>query len=229
MNNDNAPVSAKRSSEQTRMFRDDLVAQIPHLRAFAISLSRRLELADDLVQETLLKAWASAESYRPGTNLRAWLFTILRNTFFSQRRQQSREVQDADGVHALSVPTPAAQEGALDFADFRLALAKLPVKQREALIMVGASGLSYQEAAAACNVAVGTVKSRVSRARAALADLLLRSPGEMERPSPGRPWIWRTTPMVERLQRQTEAPQGNPHRVGGGDSGAVDNVAKSTN
>ena len=229
MTNDTAPMNAKRSSEQTQMFHDGLVAQIPPLRAFAISLSRRLEVADDLVQETLLKAWASADRYQPGTSMRAWLFTILRNTFFSQYRQQSREVQDADGLHSRSLTTPAAQEGALDFADFRLALAKLPVEQREVLIMVGASGMSYQEAAAVCNVAVGTVRSRLSRARAALADLLLRSPGEMERPSPRPAWIWRTTPMVERLQRQTKAPQGNLHRVDGGNSGGVDNVAKSTN
>ena len=172
MTNDSAPTHAKRSNGQTQAFRDGLVAQMPSLRAFAISLSGRLEYADDLVQETLLKAWANADSYQPGTNMRAWLFTILRNTFFSLRRQQGREVQDTDGIYSQHLATPASQEGALDLADFRAALAKLPAEQREVLVMVGASGLSYEEAAAVCNVAVGTVKSRISRARATLADLL---------------------------------------------------------
>jgi RNA polymerase sigma-70 factor (ECF subfamily) len=169
---DDAPLERKRGDAPSRAFREGLVAEMPSLRAFAISLSGRLESADDLVQETLLKAWANAHSYQPGTNMRAWLFTILRNTFFSLRRQHGREVQDTDGIYSQRLATPAAQEGALDLADFRVALAKLPVEQREVLIMVGASGLSYEEAAAVCNIAVGTVKSRISRARAALADLL---------------------------------------------------------
>ena len=169
---DDAPTQLKRGDAPTRAFRDGLVAEMPSLRAFAISLSGRLESADDLVQETLLKAWANAHSYQPGTNMRAWLFTILRNTFFSLRRQHGREVQDTDGIYSQRLATPAAQEGALDLADFRAALAKLPAEQREVLIMVGASGLSYEEAAAVCNIAVGTVKSRISRARATLANLL---------------------------------------------------------
>ena len=172
MTDDNTPMRAKGASGQTRAFREGLVAEMPSLRAFAISLSGRLEYADDLVQETLLKAWANAGSYQPGTNMRAWLFTILRNTFFSLRRQQGREVQDTDGIYSQRLAAPAAQEGALDLADFRAALAKLPAEQREVLVMVGASGLSYEEAASVCNVAVGTVKSRISRARATLADLL---------------------------------------------------------
>jgi RNA polymerase sigma-70 factor (ECF subfamily) len=172
MTDDDASLKARRGDAQTRAFRDGLVAEMPSLRAFAISLSGRLESADDLVQETLLKAWANAYSYQPGTNMRAWLFTILRNTFFSLRRQHGREVQDTDGIYAQRLATPAAQEGALDLADFRTALAKLPIEQREVLIMVGASGLSYEEAAAVCNIAVGTVKSRMSRARATLAYLL---------------------------------------------------------
>lgn len=169
---DDAPLETARANRRTHAFREGLVAEMPNLRAFAISLSGQLQLADDLVQETLLKAWASADSYQPGTNLRAWLFTILRNTFFSLHRQRGREVQDSDGVYSHRLATPAAQEGALDLADFRIALAKLPAEQREVLIMVGASGLSYEEAAAVCNIAVGTVKSRISRARATLAQLL---------------------------------------------------------
>jgi RNA polymerase sigma-70 factor, ECF subfamily len=172
MRNDDGLSEIRRRDARTRAFRDGLIAEMPSLRAFAISLSGRVETADDLVQETLLKAWANAYSYQPGTNMRAWLFTILRNTFFSLRRQHGREVQDTDGIYSQRLATPAAQDGALDLADFRTALAKLPAEQREVLIMVGASGLSYEEAAAVCNIAVGTVKSRISRARAALAGLL---------------------------------------------------------
>jgi len=172
MTNDDTLQERKHGGPPTRSFRDGLIAEMPSLRAFAISLSGRLETADDLVQETLLKAWANAASYRPDSNMRAWLFTILRNTFFSLRRQRGREIQDTDGIYSQRLATPAAQHGALDLADFRIALAKLPIEQREVLILVGASGLSYEEAAAVCNIAVGTVKSRISRARAALADLL---------------------------------------------------------
>lgn len=161
-----------RKDGRTVVFREGLVAEMPNLRAFAISLSGRIEVADDLVQETLLKAWANAGSFQPGSNLRAWLFTILRNTYFSALRQRGREVQDTDGFYSQRLSSPAAQEGALDLADFRIALAKLPVEQREVLIMVGASGLSYEEAAEICNVAVGTVKSRINRARAKLSEML---------------------------------------------------------
>ncbi len=166
---DDAPPATTRGEGRTREFRDGLVAEMPSLRAFAISLSGQQQLADDLVQETLLKAWANADSYQSGTNLRAWLFTILRNTFFSLHRRRGREVQDSDGVYSERLESPPAQESALDFADFRIALAQLPAEQREVLIMVGAAGLSYEEAAGICNIAVGTVKSRISRARATLA------------------------------------------------------------
>ncbi len=172
MTGDVAPLGSAHAAARTRAFREGLVAEMPSLRAFAISLSGQLQLADDLFQETLLNAWANADGYQPGTNLRAWLFTILRNTFFSLHRQRGREVQDSDGVYSQRLATPAAQEGALDLADFRIALAKLPAEQREVLIMVGASGLSYEEAATVCNIAIGTVKSRISRARATLAVLL---------------------------------------------------------
>jgi RNA polymerase sigma-70 factor (ECF subfamily) len=158
--------------DNSRIFREGLIKEIPNLRAFAISLSRNVHQADDLVQDTLLKAWGNAASFTPGTNLRAWLFTILRNTYYSAHRRGRREVQDSEGIYASRVATAPAQESAVDLADFRAALDKLSDDQREVLIMVGASGFSYEETAEICGVAVGTVKSRVNRARVRLAQLL---------------------------------------------------------
>lgn len=149
---------------------EDLIGEIGHLRAFARSLSGNAATADDLVQETVAKAWANLEKFKPGTNLRAWLFTILRNTFLSLKRK--REFEDVDGVHAAQLVQPPEQHGALDLADFRRACAELPLDQREALILVGAAGFTYDEAATICGCAPGTVKSRVSRARKRVADLL---------------------------------------------------------
>lgn len=153
-------------------FRERMIREIPGLRAYAASLSGSMQTADDLVQDTLLKAWGAADSFKPGTNMRAWLFVILRNTYFSLYRRRGREVQDSDGVFSARVGVKGAQDSAVDLADFRVALAKLPEEQREVLILVGASGLSYEEAAEISGVAVGTVKSRVNRARARLAELL---------------------------------------------------------
>jgi RNA polymerase sigma-70 factor, ECF subfamily len=153
-------------------FKDGLIAEIPNLRAFAASLSGSMQLADDLVQDTLLKAWGNADKFQPGTSLRAWLFTILRNTYYSLYRKRGREVQDSEGTYADRLATHGNQESHLDLADFRKALAKLPEEQREVLIMVGATGLSYEETAEICGVAIGTIKSRVNRARAKLAELL---------------------------------------------------------
>ena len=153
-------------------FRERLIAEIPNLRAFGTSLSGSSQQADDLVQDTLLKAWGSADSFVQGTNMRAWLFTILRNTYFSLYRRRGREVQDTDGIYSSKVAVQGGQESAIDLADFRIALAKLPEDQREVLIMVGATGLSYEETAEICGLAVGTVKSRVNRARRKLAELL---------------------------------------------------------
>jgi len=152
--------------------KDQLVAELPALRAFAISLSGRHDMADDLMQETLMKAWASRESFMPGTSLRAWLFTIMRNTFFSHYRKTKREVQDVDGVAASNLVSNPAQQGHMDLADFSAALDTLPADQREALILVGASGFTYEEAAEIAGCAVGTVKSRVNRARQRLLTLL---------------------------------------------------------
>lgn len=155
-----------------RDFRDDLIAFIPPLRAFAISLTGKVDRADDLVQETLLKAWANRESFEPGTKLKAWLFTILRNEFYTVFRKRKREVEDADGIIAANVGVHPEQDGHMDLTDMHIALARLPVDQREALLLVSASDMSYEEAAVICGVAVGTIKSRVNRARARLAELL---------------------------------------------------------
>ena len=151
--------------------KEDLLAAIPALRAFAVSLSGNADRADDLVQETLLKAWENISTFTPGSNLRAWLFTILRNTFYSQYRKQRNEV-DGASYTAGQLSTPPTQIAHLDFADFRNALQQLPPDQREALVLVGASGHSYEEAAAICNCKVGTIKSRVNRARVRLVALL---------------------------------------------------------
>ena len=153
-------------------FRENIVAAIPSLRAFGLSLTARGDRADDLVQETLMKAWKHHDSFQPGTNMKAWLFTILRNEFYSQIRKRKREVEDGDGFYSGKVAVHAEQHGHLDMADLRVALAKLPEDQREAIILVGASGFSYEEAAEICSVAIGTIKSRVNRARTKLTELL---------------------------------------------------------
>src|SRR6202166_3794873 len=156
----------------TNALRDDILASVPSLRAFAISLSGNGDRADDLVQETLLRALANIDSFQPGSNLPAWLFTILRNLFRSDYRKRRREVEDADGSYAKTLKTQPAQNAHLEFEEFRAALDKLPQDQREALILVGASGFSYEDAAAICGCAVGTIKSRVNRARSKLSALL---------------------------------------------------------
>jgi RNA polymerase sigma-70 factor, ECF subfamily len=152
--------------------RDQMLSAVPSLRAFAISLSGNIDRADDLVQETLMRAIANIDSFQPGTNMSAWLFTILRNLFRSEYRKRRREVEDTDGSYADSLKSHPEQNSRLEFKEFRAALDKLPPDQREALILVGASGFSYEEAAAICECAVGTIKSRVNRARTRLADLL---------------------------------------------------------
>jgi RNA polymerase sigma-70 factor (ECF subfamily) len=156
----------------SQKLRTDLVGAIPNLRAFAVSLCGNPDRADDLVQETLVKAWSNLSSFAEGTNLAAWLFTILRNIYYSEYRKRRREVADSDGAIAARLATAPAQSGHMDFLDFRSALQKLPADQREALILIGASGLSYEEAAGVCNCAVGTMKSRVNRARNRLVELL---------------------------------------------------------
>lgn len=152
--------------------RDGILAAIPKLRAFAMSLTNHADQADDLVQDTILRALSNLHRFEPGTNLDAWLFTILRNSFRSEYRKRKREVEDGEGAFAARLKTHPSQQSHLDFEDLRSALAQLPLDQREALLLVGAEGMSYEEAAAVCNVAVGTVKSRVNRARSKLAALL---------------------------------------------------------
>ena len=152
--------------------RDQVLATVPSLRAFAISLCGNIDRADDLVQETLLRALAHIDSFQPGTNMPAWLFTILRNLFRSEYRKRRREVEDADGRYAESLRSHPEQTGHVEFGEFRAALSKLPSDQREALILVGASGFSYEDAATICGCAVGTIKSRVNRARSKLSALL---------------------------------------------------------
>jgi RNA polymerase sigma-70 factor (ECF subfamily) len=152
--------------------RDELVLHLPAMRAFALSLSRNASAADDLVQDTVVKAWANFDRFEPGTNLRAWLFTILRNTFYSTRRRTVREVSDSDGALVGALAEKPAHDGRLQMADFLRAFQRLPDEQREALALVGASGFSYEEAAEMTGVAVGTVKSRANRARARLAQIL---------------------------------------------------------
>jgi RNA polymerase sigma-70 factor (ECF subfamily) len=164
-------------------FQQELVVLVPNLRAFARTLSGNGDAADDLVQETLVKAWKSRESYTAGTNLKAWLFAILRNTFLSERRKRKFEVQDTDGILAAQLSVHANQAGHMDMLDFADAFATLPDEQREALILVGAEGFAYEEVALMCGCAVGTIKSRVNRARAKLAELLGGEPGDEGPPS----------------------------------------------
>ena len=152
--------------------RETMLAAVPGLRAFAMSLCGKIDRADDLVQETLLRAWANLASFEPGTNMSAWLFTILRNLFRSEYRKRRREVEDGDGRYADTLRSHPEQPGRVEFEELRTALAKLPPDQREAVILVGASGFSYEEAAAICDCAVGTIKSRVNRARTRLAEQL---------------------------------------------------------
>jgi RNA polymerase sigma-70 factor (ECF subfamily) len=150
----------------TTSFKTDLLGAIPSLRAFAVSLSQNADKADDLVQETLMKAWDKQSSFQMGTNIKAWLFTILRNEFYSQMRKRGREVQDTDG--AMTARLAIHPEPGWACLTSRISARRLTNcrrDQREAIILIGASGFSYEEAADICGCAVGTIKSRVSRAR----------------------------------------------------------------
>ena len=150
----------------------ELVSHMKVLRAFAISLTRNATQADDLVQDTVLKAWTNLDKFQEGTNMRAWLFTILRNTFYSNRRKAVREVADVDGILTDQLSEKPAHDGRLQLGEFRAALAKLPPEQREVLTLIGVLQYSYEEAAEVCGVKVGTVKSRLNRGREALAQLM---------------------------------------------------------
>jgi RNA polymerase sigma-70 factor (ECF subfamily) len=156
----------------TAAFKAELIELLPSLRAFARSLAHNPAQADDLVQDTLVKALANVERFEPGTNLRAWLFTILRNHYYSQLRKSKREIEDADGKFAARLSSRPEQDGTVDLEDFKVAFAQLAPDHREVLTLVGASGCSYEEAAQICGCAVGTIKSRVNRARKKLSDML---------------------------------------------------------
>lgn len=157
----------------------DLIALLPNLRAFARSLCGNSAQADDLVQEALVKAWKSQASFAPGSNLKAWIFTILRNAFISECRKRSREVQEQGDTLASQLKVNGEQSGHMDVLDLSKALNRLPVDQKEAVLLISAEGFSYEEAAMMCGCAVGTMKSRVNRARSKLAELLgVTGPGD---------------------------------------------------
>src|SRR6185312_3881579 len=153
-------------------FKKQLATVIPHLRAFGRSLSGSRDLADDLVQETLLKAWAARQRFQAGTNMRAWTFIILRNLYLSQMRRARFKGEWDDLVADRILAAPASQDKHVELGDMQRALLQLPQPQREALILVGAGGFAYEEAAEICGCAVGTIKSRVARGRVALESLM---------------------------------------------------------
>ncbi len=153
-------------------WREDVISLIPALRAFGWSLSHNNADADDLVQDTLIKAWTHRAKFEPGTNLRAWLFTILRNTYYTAVVRRRREVADEDGKHAATLSAAPTQDWSVAVHSLRAALQQLPHEHREALILVGAAGMTYEEAAEICGCALGTIKSRVNRARARLLRLM---------------------------------------------------------
>lgn len=164
------------NSNSTAVLKADLLKLLPNLRAFAMSLCSNEAEANDLVQETLLKAWEHRDKFELGTNLRGWLFTILRNTYFSHYRRRWREVADPDGIHSAGALLAANQDFHVELQDVRRALVQLPPEQREALIHVTMLGHSYEETAEIVGCALGTIKSRVNRGRARLCQLLYTEP-----------------------------------------------------
>jgi RNA polymerase sigma-70 factor, ECF subfamily len=154
------------------MVTDDMVALVPQLHTFARSLTRDGVRADDLVQEALMRAFSNIHRFRPGTNLKAWLFTIVRNEHYSQLRRRKFEAHGVDTDLLPEPSVPPDHDGKLEMRDLNRALASLSAGQRTALILVSASGFSYEEAAAICGCAVGTIKSRVARARETLLQML---------------------------------------------------------
>ncbi|HEY2658491.1 MAG TPA: sigma-70 family RNA polymerase sigma factor [Caulobacteraceae bacterium] len=191
-----------RDSNSEAAFRRELVALIPHLRAFARTLAGDAASADDLAQEAMMKAWVARDSFHLGTNMKAWTFMILRNQFYSEKRRSWRSTQldqEAAERTLVAVDDPEAPV-ALD--ELRLGLKMLPPEQREALILVGAGGFAYEEAAEICDCAVGTVKSRVSRARKALQAIL--DSGDYDRD--GRSASEAMTSILADAERLSSAP-----------------------
>ena len=171
---DTPPPPAAQSIDRAReeAFKRELVALIPHLRAFARTLSGDPTSADDLAQDAMIKAWDARASYQMGTNMKAWTFMILRNQFYSERRRSWRQTQLDQEAAERTLVAIDAPDAPVVLDELRLGLGMLPLEQREALILVGAGGFAYEEAAEICGCAVGTVKSRVSRARKALQVIL---------------------------------------------------------
>jgi RNA polymerase sigma-70 factor (ECF subfamily) len=162
----------KRTAAQKLEFKRELEEVIPHLRAFARGLCGRPDMADDLVQEALLKAWAAQERFEPGTSMRAWTFVILRNAYLTDMRRNRFRGEYDESVAERILTAPASQEEPIHLSDLHRALLTLPPERREALLLVGAGGFSYEEAANICGCAIGTIKSRVGRARAALTSMM---------------------------------------------------------
>ena len=167
-----ALVEEVRVSRCSQQVRDQLPAFLPHLRNFALSLTHDPVWSDDLVQGTVLRAWANLDRFQHGSNLEAWLFTILRNSFYSEHRQRRWEIEDPEGGYARTLMVQPEQESRLMLQDLQRALMRLPPDQREALLLVAEQGKTYEDAAALCGVAVGTIKSRMHRARTQLAAIL---------------------------------------------------------
>lgn len=190
------------SPQEEKDFRDGLLEAIPYVRAFARTLCGSKAPADDLAQETLAKAWAARASFQPGTNLKAWLFMIARNQFYSEKRRSWRSVAWDEELADARLIAPAGQNFHVDLADLKRALTKITPEQREALVLVGAGGLSYEEAAKVCGCAIGTVKSRVARARQALERMLSGPDGDA---LPGRNETPGGEDLIEEAQRIASA------------------------
>ncbi len=170
---------------QNDTFIGELTGLIPNMRAFARSLCGDATEADDLAQEALAKAWAHRESFEPGTNMKAWTFMIIRNQFYSEKRRSWRRQPLDPEVAERTLVAVNNPTGALELDEVRRAMAMLPDDQREALILIGAGGLSYEEAAEVTGVAIGTVKSRVSRARDRLTGILFDGAYDKDGMAPG--------------------------------------------
>jgi RNA polymerase sigma-70 factor, ECF subfamily len=169
-----------------KLFRDQLVALLPSLRAFSRGLCGNRDIADDLAQDTMMRAWAARESYTQGSNFRAWMFMIMRNQFYTTIRKNARTTSlDPEVAERVLVVAPAQQNG-INVEDVAKALQKLPAEQREVLLLIGANGLSYEEAAEVIGCAMGTVKSRLARGRAALVALIDGPPADALFDSPPR-------------------------------------------
>lgn len=162
----------ERTAAEKADFKHQLTDVVPHLRAFARGLCGRPDVADDLVQETMLKAWAARDRFQLGTSMRAWTFVILRNAYLTDMRRNRFRGEYDEGVAERILTAPAGQEEPIHLSDMHRALLTLPPERREALLLVGAGGFSYEEAASICGCAVGTIKSRVGRARATLTSML---------------------------------------------------------